>query len=304
MTDELTREYEAVRSSVGAMWIDRDVLAVSGPDAESFLQGQVTQDVVALNVGASAWSFVLQPHGKVDALVRISRTADGYVIDTDSGFGALVRDRLERFKLRTKVEVEPLDWKVLALRGPQSQSIDAGDATIAANAGWPGVIGVDLLGAKPDVPNGVKVCSQDVYEVLRIESGVPQMGREMDEKTIPAEVGMNARTISFTKGCYTGQELVARIDSRGNNVPRHLRCLILEGSEDDAPARGSHIVPSQRNARSQKPMGVLSSVAYSPRLQAPVGLALIRRDVIVPAEGTIEGDSRAILCKIEAAPLL
>ena len=302
MTADLASQYATVRSSVGAIWVDRDVQIVTGPDSTSFLQGQLTQDINAIETGSSAWSFILQPHGKVDALLRVSRTADGYVLDTDPGFGALVRERLERFKLRTKVEFETLDWKVLALRGPKSVEVTAGESLIAS-AGWPAIEGVDLLGAKPDVPANVMVCDKDVYDVLRIESGVPQMGNEMDEKTIPAEVGLNARTISFTKGCYTGQELVARIDSRGNNVPRHLRCIVISAPQDDLPARGSRILPPSGGARAQKPLGVLTSVAYSPRLEAAVGLSLVRRDVIVPAVGVVEGDGRSLACKIEAAPL-
>ena len=92
---------------------------------------------------------------------------------------------------------------------------------------WGGLAGYDLLGADPVAPDGAVAVSQDDYEAARIEAGFPRHGAELDERTIPAEAGLVEASVSFTKGCYTGQELVARIDSRGSNVPRHLRGLLL-----------------------------------------------------------------------------
>src|SRR5438309_9279067 len=100
-----------------AYWVPRDVLRVSGPDAESFLQGQLSQDVAAIGIGDAAWALLLQPQGKVDAFVRVTRMAgDEFVLDTDAGWGDPVTKRLERFKLRTKAEIDALDWKCLAVR--------------------------------------------------------------------------------------------------------------------------------------------------------------------------------------------
>ena len=89
------------------------------------------------------------------------------------------------------------------------------------------------LGPQPSPPTGVPLVSLEAYQAVRIEAGVPAMGAELTDRTIPAETGIIDRTVSFTKGCYTGQELVARIDSRGGHVPRHLRGLVLS---DAAPA--------------------------------------------------------------------
>src|SRR5688572_32070787 len=98
---DLDADDEALRHGAGAVWLPRDVLRVGGPDAVSFLQGQVSQDVLALDVGGSAWSFLLQPQGKVDALVRLTRTAEDEVVaDVDAGYGDAVAARLNRFKLR------------------------------------------------------------------------------------------------------------------------------------------------------------------------------------------------------------
>ena len=272
-------------------WVEvpRDVVRVTGADAVTFLQGQVSQDVAALAVGSSAWSFVLQPQGKVDAWFRITRTGDDeLVLDVDGGFGAALVERLERFKLRTKATFEPLaDWRCVAVRG----TAGTGDG---ADPAWPGVEGYDLLG--PDVvpPDGVAPGTAEEHEALRIECGVPAMGHELTERTIPAEAGAAVieRSVSFTKGCYTGQELVARIDSRGGNVPRHLRGLILDG--DDVPGAGTALLIDGAE------VGTITSAARSSRLDAVVALAYVKRDVVVPTGAEVDGR----VARIESLPLL
>ncbi len=272
---------------MSVFWVDvpRDVVRVSGSDAVSFLQGQISQDVAGLVVGASAWSFVLQPQGKVDAWFRVTRTGDDEVVlDVDGGFGAALVARLERFKLRTKADFELLAaWRCLAVRGA---------AGAGADAGWPGVEGYDLLGENPTAPDGIAEGTIEQYEALRIESGVPAMGRELTERTIPAESGVVDRSVSFTKGCYTGQELVARIDSRGGNVPKRLCGLVLDG--DAKPQDGAALLVDGIE------VGVITSSAWSDRLEAVVALAYVKRDVGVPTGGTIDGR----VARIETLPLL
>ncbi|MDP9387365.1 MAG: hypothetical protein M3Q48_05405, partial [Actinomycetota bacterium] len=195
---------------VDPFWVEipRDVVRVTGTDAVRFLQGQLSQDVAALAAGTSAWSFLLQPQGKVDAWLRVSRRGDDeFLLDVDGGFGSAVVTRLERFKLRTKADVEQVPWRCFAVRGTRSAGTGG---VVVADPAWPLVPGVDLLGPEPVAPDGVHTGSGTDYEVLRIECGVPAMGRELTERTIPAEAGVVERSVSFTKGCYTGQELVAR----------------------------------------------------------------------------------------------
>jgi folate-binding protein YgfZ len=226
--------YDALTRGLAAFEFPRDVVRVSGPDAERYLQGQLSQDVAALAPGAWAWALALSPQGKLDAFVRVYRTsADEFVLDTDAGTGPPLAARLLRFRLRTKVEVGQLEWRAVAVRGPDAVPVrppvaPAGDG-VAVPFQWGGLAGYDLLGAHPVAPDGAVAVSQDDYEVVRIEAGFPRHGAELDERTIPAEAGLVEASVSFTKGCYTGQELVARIDSRGSNVPRHLRGLLLSG---------------------------------------------------------------------------
>ena len=175
---------------------DRDVLAVRGPDAEAYLQGQLSQDVAALAEGDSAWTFVLQPAGKVDAWLRITcRSAGHFLLDVDGGYGGALLDRLRRFLLRTDCTVEPLDWQAVTLWGTTE-----GEA------------------------------ATDDWEPLRLAAGIPAMGSEIDGDTIPGATGLVGRSTSFTKGCYTGQELVARVDSRAAGTPTHLVRVRGEGA--------------------------------------------------------------------------
>lgn len=256
--------------------IARDVVRAEGPDTAAFLQGQLSQDVEGMAVGATAWSFLLQPQGKVDAWLRVFRIADDrFELDVDTGFGEAVVARLNRFKLRTKCELtlEP-SVPVLAVRGT---AVD-GARAIA----WPDIDGGDLFdGAAP--PAGATELDAAGYEELRIAHGVPAMGAELHEDTIPAEAGQWVvdASVSFTKGCFTGQELVDRIDSRGGNVPRHLRVLDVDGP---TPAPGTDLV--------------LDGVAVGQVTSAagPVALAYLKRSVIPPATVTVgdEGPSATV----------
>ncbi len=125
----------------------RDVVAVAGPDAASYLQGQCSQDVAGLPIEGSAEALLLSPQGKVEVYVRITRRADdAFVIDTDAGFGPAVIARLERFRLRTKVTMEPLDWVCLNVRGPEAGEVLAAPPALVVAVAWPGLSGVDLLG--------------------------------------------------------------------------------------------------------------------------------------------------------------
>jgi folate-binding protein YgfZ len=205
-----------------AFFLDRDVIRARGTEALSYLQGQLSQDLFALADGQSSWSWLLAPNGKVDALLRVTRLdADEWLLDTDAGYGEAVRARLDRFKLRTKVEFSTDGATVVRFSGPAPDGLDA-IATIPSP--WPGLDATDVITSGP-----VDAAPAAEYERLRIAAGIPRMGAEFDERTIPAESGLIDLTVSFTKGCYTGQELVARVDSRGGNAPRHLTRLHSSG---------------------------------------------------------------------------
>jgi folate-binding protein YgfZ len=258
-------------TDVGAVVVDRDVVRIEGPDAATYLQGQLSQDVLGLEIGGSAWTFVLQPQGKVDAWFRLSRVGeDAFEADVDAGAGEAVLARLQRFLLRTKADLSLSTVPMVAVRG--TAAVDVPEGSRALDPAWPGIDGVDLLGADV-VPESVAAWSVEDLERARIESGVPAMGSELTEATIPAEAGVVERSVSFTKGCFTGQELVARIDSRGGNVPRRLRGVVTDGEL----AVGAEVVIDG------KVVGQITS-AVSDRALAYVG-----RAVEPPAEATVDG---------------
>ncbi len=149
-----------------------------------------------------------------------------------------------------------------------------------------------------EAPAGVPAASIADYEVARIEAGVPVMGRELDESTIPAEAGVVDRSVSFTKGCYTGQELVARIDSRGGNVPRRLRGIVVGGDGGALPPIGATVHADG------KEVGTVTSVVRSARLGAPVALAYVRRAVEPPADVELRWDGGSTPARVLALPLV
>ena len=287
----MSDDYRAFRESAGAVELPRDFVRAAGPDVNTFLQGQLSQDVVRLGVGASAWALLLQPQGKVTAFLRVLRVGDEeFVLETDAGFGPAVIERLNRFKLRVKCDLDSLAWRCIAVRGPKAHELVLSGVV----ADWPGLPGSDVVGEAPAPPPGVPMCGVDAFEAVRIEAGIPVMGRELDEGTIPAEAGVVDMSVSFTKGCYTGQELVARIDSRGGNVPRRLRGVVLAGP---APV-GAAVMADGKEA------GRLTSVAFSPGLDATVALAYVRRAVEPPAEVVVEWEGGSLPARVEALPLV
>jgi folate-binding protein YgfZ len=276
-----------------AVWLDRDVIAAEGPQAQEYLQGQLSQDLLEVRAGGSALSWVLAPTGKVDALVRVSRASDDeWVLDTDAGWGDQLLDRLKRFKLRTKVDISPRSWRVLGLRGDgfQDEGFDGvGPELLRVDASWPGFPGVDLIGLSPALPPGWRLALADEYEADRVAAGVPRMGAELTDKTIPGETGLVDRTVSFTKGCYTGQELVARIDSRGGNVARHLRKLTM----------ADNVEPGAELRRDDLPAGVVTSSAYSERT-GWVGLGYVRRGFDPPLTLLAGADGTTVEVNVRA----
>jgi len=236
--EKISRDYELLCGSGGEGIVERDVIAVTGPDSARYLQGQLSQDVVAM-ASDSALSFLLGPNGKVDAWLRVHRLdAENYLLEVDQGWGDIVVARLKRFLLRTKATISEPQRAQLVQRRWSAETIRLGadvigDELIVTPVG-PGAAGVDLLvldGAETKVGDlAADSVSSEALDRYRIAHGIPQMGSELTEDTIPGEAGewVIDASVSFTKGCYTGQELVARIDSRGNNVPHPIRLLVLE----------------------------------------------------------------------------
>ncbi|MEM9609304.1 MAG: hypothetical protein AAGA99_17910 [Actinomycetota bacterium] len=249
----MTGTYDDLFESVGAVPLERDVLVAEGPEAAAYLHGQLSQDIEGLAVGESAWSFLLEPTGKVESHLRVSRVGDErFVLDVEPGFGEPTQVSLDRFKLRTKVQFTPVSWRGMGLRGPGAATVEVEGAVVDAAIGWPGG-GRDLLGPELDV-SGVAYLSHDLAEVARIEAGMPRQGADFDAGAIPQETGWVPVSVAFTKGCYRGQELVERISARGaeRRVLRRFR------APDQVSAGATLSIDGEA-------VGELTSVAESPR---------------------------------------
>ena len=250
------------------------MVAVVGPDARTYLQGQLSQDVEALEVGQAAETFLLQPAGKVDAWMRVSRLAEEhYVLDVQAGFGAQVVTRLTRFLLRTDCTVEEVGWDLVTVIDAAAAGFSPPVGGLALPVEWPGLVAVDLLGPTVDLPDGLAEGSPQDWEARRIAAGIPAMGSEMDSTTIPGSTGVVDRSVSFTKGCYTGQELVARVNSRPAGTPTR---IVRASGSGPAPSAGSEVTVGS------DPAGLLTSVATLG--DGFVALVSVRRAVATPAE--------------------
>jgi folate-binding protein YgfZ len=299
---DVTTEYLALRREVALAHVPRDVVQVRGSDAVTFLQGQVSADVPAIPIGGWAWSLLLAPQGKLDAWVRLWRVADDTVlVDVDAGWADAVVARLERFRLRVDAAVERRDdLQCLALRGPLAHDVDVSDsgAQHQARFDWRGLPAVDLIGTAVRPPADVPTASPTATTNVRIEQGWPVMGRELTTELIPAAAGqwLIDASVSFTKGCYTGQELVARIDSRGSNTPERLLGVVL----------GDNVLPPDGAAvcHDGEQRGLLTSVGESLDLRAPVALALLHRSVDVGAEVDVELPGGAVAGRVVDLPML
>jgi folate-binding protein YgfZ len=335
----VAEQVAALRHGAGAFVLGREFLSVHGDDAESYLQGQLSQDIAALAIGASTDSLLLGPDGKLTAMLRVSRVdGQGYVLEVDTGWGDIVVARLKKFLLRSKVEIDRLDWRCLALRGDGVAAATAGLVTVLTEAGimavpyeWNGWSGIDLIGPKDavlnpssgDLPAGMVFCQSEAVEACRIASGIPAMGSELTDKTIAAEAGLVERTVSFTKGCYTGQELVARIDSRGSNVARRLVGLVggtdrvsdelrfgmtlHAGEAPSAATSGDGDGDGDIDVSADKVVGTVTSAAWSPELEAWVALAYLHRSVECPGPVRVrsgDGLGGAQPARVEPLPLV
>ncbi len=297
MTTVLDRDatYAAIHDGKVGYEEPIDVVRVSGPDAMSYLQGQVSQDLGALEPGGAVETLVLSPQGKLDGygwLVRLSE--DEAVLVAALGFGEPLYERLGRFKIRVKADLALEAWERAVLRGPKVPLATSDPDAVVVRVSYPGYEGVDLVGPEIALPDDVPIGADEGFEAARIEAGIPKMGTELTEKTIPQEAGIVDRTVSFSKGCYTGQELVARIDARGGKVPRRLVGLVIDGADvsagDALRLEGNDV-------------GWVTSAAYSPRVHAPVALAYLRRDVAVPIGLDVVTESGASPAEASALPL-
>ena len=207
-------------SGLTATPIERDIVIVRGADAGGYLQTQLSQDVSGIADGGSMWSFLLTPKSDILALMRITRSSvDELILDMDPGWGDTVRQTIDEFLFRMDVEFEQSRWTGIAWRGGIPDLVDA---PISAETPWEGIDGVDMIGPAVLMPDGAEVRSVSDLERVRIASGWPSMGMDIGPSITPVMTGLVPLTVGFEKGCYTGQEFVARVHYRGAEPPKRL----------------------------------------------------------------------------------
>jgi folate-binding protein YgfZ len=257
------------------------LVVVSGPDATSFLQAIVSQDLDPVDDGETVASLLLHPQGKLDVAFRATKRGDGrdrgdvWWLDTDAAFGPHLAEALGRYKIRVKVEIEDRTAQtgLVTVLAPAQPDVSAVDCITV-----PGPLGVDVVGPIDHVRALLAqfpAATADEFEARRIEAGIPKLGVDVDDSTIPQEAHLEVDAVSFTKGCFIGQELVCRIDSRGH-VNRFLRRLSLPGTS--VPPSGAEV------ARDDKVGGNITSATTVPGEDRIVALAMVRREVEPPAE--------------------
>ena len=242
-----TSDYELVTESVGLVdRSERGKFLVRGGEAADFLQGQVSNDVEALEPGSGCYATVLSHKGKLRTDLRILRGDDWFWLDTEAIGHAVLEHMLRTYSLGRDVQFEDVTESraLLSLVGPAARErLDAAPPAEEHSfvTGEHGIYVATLLGVdvicEPGTELGVEAVADEAAECVRIEAGRPRLGFDMDAETMPQEAGINERAVSFTKGCYVGQETVARLHYRGK-PNRHLRGLRLS----EPAERGTEIV--------------------------------------------------------------
>jgi len=298
---DVTAEYLALRSSAALVEDRLDVVWIRGDESVSFLQGILSQDVAAMGEGDVSRSFLLQPNGKLECLVWVFRDSDGVGLVIERGLAEKTRAALARYLIRVKAQVTVEDRVISEIWGPQAATVLA-DHGLESSGGWSNDVMAFPLHQLPRfLVLGPVQWTSDVVragrlaiEAVRIEGGEPINGVDINETTIPQETGLVDETVSFTKGCYLGQELVARIDSRGH-VNRHLRGLAMVTNV--LPPSGALLLIGD------KTVGTLTSVAESLTQRAPIGMGLIRREVAPGDDVTARWDGGSTDARVMAIPI-
>ena len=299
---ELDGQYRALKEEAGVVArSERGKLLVRGADATELLQGQLSNDIEALEPAAGCYAALLDRKGHMQADMRVLRLDTGDLwLDTEPAAADTVERHLRMYSIGRDVEIEDVtaDWSIASVIGPAAAEV-AGTSPLTPEHAqrFYERDGIEILAVATDLGLDLIVrvgqaeelrallarssageVTEAAAEILRVESGRPRFGREMTTATIPQEAGIENRAVSFTKGCYIGQETVARLHYKGK-PNRHLRGLRLESPVAD----GEAIKLGERE------LGSIGTAVLSPAL-GPIALAVIRREA-EPGSRVTVGDA-------------
>jgi tRNA-modifying protein YgfZ len=307
---EIDAQYRVLREEVGLL--DRSArakLRIAGPDAIEYLNGQLTNDLEGLEPNEGCYAALLDRKGHIQADMRALRLSNTEIwLDLEPAPAPAVLKHLRTYSIGHAVEVEDVSdrWAIVSLIGPRADQVSGFDGLGPEHAqrfrDWEGVevlgvatnLGVDLIAGSEQLARlralleaaGAVEVSETAAEIVRVESGRPRFGAEMGPETMPAEAGIVERAVDFEKGCYIGQEPVARLHYRGK-PNRHLRGLRLSG-----PAQAGEAL-----ALGDREVGSIGTACVSPAL-GPIALAVVRREA-GPGDSVLVGEAGAAAEVIE-----
>jgi tRNA-modifying protein YgfZ len=294
---DVAEEFRALTGDAALVSDAHELVWVEGRDATRFLQGIISQDVEGMAPGSVSRSFLLGPQGKLKALLWVARGEERVGLLVDAGQGLRLVDDLDYYRIRVKATVRLDERPVWEVWGPSSHEltglargwVDRDGATLVSIP-MRGLDRVAVVGEKP--PAAPVRAGSLATSAARVVHGEPVFGIDVDESTIPQETGLVPDSVSFSKGCYLGQELVARIDSRGH-VNRMLRSLAVTSSV--MPPEGAPVMSGDKR------LGAVTSVSETPT--SPVGLALLRREAEVGDTVTVRWDGGEVPAIVKGAPV-
>jgi folate-binding protein YgfZ len=301
-------EHAALRRSAGVLDLSfRGRLCLTGADRVRFLHGQVTNDVKSLRPGTGCYAALVNAKGKLESDANIYCLEEELLLDLEPGRSESVRRRLEKYVVADDVQVVDAapHYGLLSVQGPESEAVVRSLAFSSdppsrpfqfarMTASAPGELylmnqprlgssGFDLFVPTASVEAiaekllgsaerlGGRACGWEAFDIARVEAGIPRYGADMDESHFPLECGIEARAVSYSKGCYIGQEIINRIHTVGH-VNRELRGLLLAPDIKILPGRGEPLF------RDGKEAGHITSAVRSLVLGVPIALGYVRRD--------------------------
>lgn len=312
MIPDIDAEYRQIREECALLRRECSVITVKGPEAGEYLQGQITNDAEALVPGSGCYALLLDRKGHIQADMRLLRLGDNeFQIDTAQTAGPALLKHLKTYMIGREVTVEPTTLALISLIGPGSTATtelapgDEMDFTRATVAGAECLAVATCFGLdfffEPDaaarveqqlIADGAVSVSESAAEILRVEAGRPRLEKEMKEAPMPAEAGVVERAVDFTKGCYIGQEPVARLHYRGK-PNRYLRGLRLEGPVES----GDPVFLGERE------LGTIGTAVLSPA-SGHIALAILRKEAEPGTRVSVESATGKTVATVTTLPLV
>ena len=325
-------EYQAVRAAAGIIdFSHRGLLQFTGPDRLSFLQGMLSNDLRPLKPFDGAYATVLTQQGKVVADVRVLCAMNSFYLDFWENLKDKILDHLNRYLIADEVEIadRSCEYTMLSIQGPAAQALlertVSGDVQLPATSkqhamidiegaavcvvfdshtGEPGFDLILPMSAAANVakkltdagkPLATKWVGEEALNVLRVEAGIPRYGIDFTEDNLLLEVGLD-QAVSFTKGCYLGQEVVERIRSRGH-VNKKLSGVLIEG---ETPADPGDVIEA-----ASRPIGTVTSSVFSPALKRAIAFGYLHKDFWTPgAEASIRSKQSQLRVTVNPLPFV